>query len=260
MAYQTPFKRQRTRESSAPCAANFHHPYGNGLYIDQRTTIHIGHILTGLQQAVSSKQRLAVLHQLLSFLQYDPSTRLFRSHAGILSQFLEGKCVHSLCLQLGYTLHRNSFTSREGCELSTSNTPSNEMQLICIALDAFYRQCPQLVNEESIQNSGSEVLRILIEVLAHDKSMLSREQRNVLYATSLVRPIVSIWHSFSSCNFGTILLLQNPNTLRVVNHILSNQRTISSYPCKNSKFFCTDFLAPAAPVGSDTTSHPGMYS
>ena len=100
------------------------------------------------------------------------------------------------------------------------------MQLICIALDTFYRQCPQLVNEESIQNGGSEVLRLLIEVLVHDKSLLSREQRNILDATSLVRPIVSIWHSFSSCNFGTILLLQNPNTLRVVNHILSNQKTI----------------------------------
>ena len=218
MEYQTPFKRQRTRESSATGAARHHLPYDNSLYINQQTTIHIRQILTSLQEAVSSKQRLAALHQFLSFLRYDPSTRLFQSSPGILSQFLEGKCIHSLCLQLGYTIHRQFFTSSGEYVHSTKNTLSNEMKLICVALDTFYRQCPQLVNEESIRNSGSEVLRLTREVL-------SQEERNVFDSASpLVRPIVSIWHSFSSCNFGTTLLLQHPDTLKIINLILSVQK------------------------------------
>ena len=87
MEYQAPFKRQRTRESSATDAARHHLPYGNSIYIDQRTTIHIRRILTSLQEAVSSKQRQAALHQFLSFLRYDPSTRLFQSPRGFYRSF-----------------------------------------------------------------------------------------------------------------------------------------------------------------------------
>ena len=232
MEYQTPVKRPRTRESSA--TANHHLYYNSGIHIDERTTIHIQQILSSLQQVVASKQRVAVLQQLLSFLVYDPSTRLFQCPAGIVLQFLERKCVHLLCLQLGYALYRFSITNSGECEFSrnNNNNPSNEIHLIFIALDAFYRQCPRLVTEESIRNSGSEVLRLSREVLVQDNDSLlqemlgrNRNHGNDLYVVaSTVRSIVSIWHSFSSFNLGTILLLQNPETLRILNNILSTQK------------------------------------
>ena len=206
MEYRTPVKRPRTAESYS---AN-HIYYGNGIRVDG-TTSYTRHVLSKLQQAVTSKQRMSALHEFLNAVRYDPSTRMSRSHAAILSQFLEGKCIHILCLQLGYTLSRHYFDSRE-CD-SQINHPDEEVKLILIALDIFYRQCPELATEDSIRNNAPEVLRLLQEVMKIHPGR-----------TANTRSIVSIWHSFSSCNPGTILLLQNPQTLQAISNILSTQK------------------------------------
>ncbi len=210
--YETPVKRPRTTKASA---ANhlYYNGNANALFVDEQTAIHVQQILSSLQQAVSTKQRAHVLHQLLTFLRYEYSTRLFQSHASILHRFVEGNCIHWLSLQLGYALHRRSLAAEEH-EVSTNDNPYNdEVHLIFVALDAFYRQCPQLLlTEDSIQRNGSQVLRLSREALVHDSM---RQQQGIS------QPIVSIWHSFSACNLGTTLLLQNPETLRIVNTILS---------------------------------------
>lgn len=226
MEHETPVKRPRTAESSA---AN-HLYYGNSILIDETTTIHIRQVLSRLQQAVTSKQRVAALHQLLNFIGYDPSTRLCRSPTAILSRFLEGKCIYLLCLQLGYVLSRRCFNGG-GYDLQT-NYAKEEENLISIALDAFYRHCPELVSEDSIRNYGSEVLRLSQEVLVqHPVEMVGRNanRRNGPDDLGNVQPIISIWHSFSSCSLGTMLLLQNPATLQAINNILSTQKKQSHH-------------------------------
>jgi hypothetical protein len=218
MEHETPVKRPRTAESSA---ANHLYYRNSVLCIDETTTIHIRQVLSRLQQAVTSKQRVAALHQLLTFIGYNPSTRLCRSPTAILSRFLEGKCIHLLCLQLGYVLSRRCLNGG-GYDLQT-NFAKEEVRLILISLDAFYRHCPALVSEDSIRNYGSEVLRLSQEVLVQHPAEMegtNTNRSNGPDALGNVQPIVSIWHLISSCSLGTMLLLQNSATLQSINSIL----------------------------------------
>lgn len=227
MEHETPVKRPRTAESSA---ANHLYYRNSILCIDETTTIHIRQVLSRLQQAVTSKQRVAAIHQLLNFIGYDPSTRLCRSPTAILSRFLEGKCIHLLCLQLGYVLSRRCFNGG-GYDLQT-NYAKEEVTLISIALDAFYRHCPALVSEDSIRNYGSEILRLSQEALVqHPAEKVGRNtnRRNGPDALGNVQSIISIWHSISSCSLGTMLLLQNSATLQAINNILSTQKKQSHH-------------------------------
>lgn len=216
--YETPVKRPRTRQSST--ADHLRLDHNHELCIDENTAIHIREILSRLQQVVSTKQRVHVLHQLLRVLGYQHATRLFTCHAAILSKFVQGNCIHSLCLQLGYALHRRSLAGEDPEVGSTTNphkNPYNEVHLICIALDSFYRQCPELVTENFIQRSGSEVLRLTRQTLLQQQTEASN--------TTIALPIVSIWHSFSACHQGTMLLFQQADTLGLLNSILSREST-----------------------------------
>jgi hypothetical protein len=105
-----------------------------------------------------------------------------------------------------------------------------EQNLIVIALDVLYRHFSDLIDEGSIRNNGSEVLRLSREALAQRLGgMIGRNanRRHDPNHLSSVRSIISIWHSISSCSLGTMLLLRNTETLQIINTILSIQKTQS---------------------------------
>ena len=217
MVNQTPLKRPRTEGLSAK------NKPGNYTLNDQ-TIIHIRQVLSQLQQAITSKQRETTLHQLLNIIGYDPSTRACRCNSVILSRLLEGKCIHLLCLQLGYVLSRRNFGWEH--DLRTKY-PNEEVLLILIAFDAFYRHCSELISEDSVRSNGPELLRLLQDFLSQHLGGLGGgniDGRRGSDTFSFVQPIISIWHHFSSCSLGTILLLQNPRALQALGIILSAER------------------------------------
>ena len=214
---QSPFKRPRTHSINI----NRHDEGTTAAYIQQ--------LLSGLQLTITTKQRLNVLRQLLHFVGYDPSTRHCRCHVTILSRFLQGKCIHLLCLQLGYALNRHQNHHREQKrELHDVNFSNEEINLILIAMDIFYRYCPELVTEGSIRNEAPEVLRLLKEVLAYYRGGIIHNGTGRINSTGggsdIFLSVISIWHSCSSSSIGTMLLLQHPATLQAINNILSLQK------------------------------------
>lgn len=108
---------------------------------------------------------------------------------------------------MGYSLHSHA----GGC--------GEEISLILASLDVFYRYCPELVTEESIRTQGPELLRLLPRVLTQLKT--SHVGGTVVEnASNLLLPVVSIWHSCSSCVLGSTLLLQHPATLPAIQELL----------------------------------------
>mmetsp|Transcript_68707 Transcript_68707/g.76854 ORF Transcript_68707/g.76854 Transcript_68707/m.76854 type:complete len:636 (-) Transcript_68707:80-1987(-) len=213
MECESPFKRQRTTDP-------LYHDSNFNRH-DESTVAHAHQLLSGLQQAITTKQRLNILRQLLHFVGYDPLTRHCNCHVNILSRLVEGKCIHLLCLQLGYTLNRRH---KHHGELHDAN---EEVNLILNAMDIFYRYCPELVTESSIRNEGPEILHLLKEVLAYYRGGIIRDSAgriNFPRSSEMFLPIISIWHSCSSGNLGTMLLLQHPSTLQAVSNILSLQK------------------------------------
>ncbi|VEU42595.1 unnamed protein product [Pseudo-nitzschia multistriata] len=216
----TPLKRPRTAD---PSPTNYNY-YGNSISNDEAIRRHIQEILTELQQAISSKQRVRALRNLLHFLRYDPSTRLCRCPASTLECFVHGKCIQLLCLQLGYAIGRHRFDHGNRCGPWGQN---HEILLISTVLDIFYRYCPELVTEHSIQKNGSEVLRLSQEVfINYQREGVGQDQtqeKSGMRGSGDFLSIVSIWHSCSSCSLGTMLLLQHPGTLKAINYILSSK-------------------------------------
>ena len=213
---QSPFKRPRTRSIHI----NRHDEGTTAAYIQQ--------LLSGLQQAITTKQRLSVLRQLLHFVGYDSSTRHCRCHVTILSRILEGKCIHLLCLQLGYALNRHQNHHHRERELHGVNSSNEEINLILTAMDIFYRYCPELVTEGSIRNEGPELFRLLKDVLAYYRGgVIHNSVGRINYnggGSDIFLSVLSIWHSCSSSSIGTMLLLQHPATLQAINNILLLQK------------------------------------
>ena len=142
---------------------------------------------------MTTKQRFEVLHRLFGAgaLRYDFQTRLCHADPRILSYMVESGVVNSLFLQLGFVLRRHG-----SCK--------EEIEMTCTAIDIFHRYCPELASEHSLRTKSSDLLRLLPEVIKKE----------------VVLPVVSIWHSCSSCNLGTTLLMQNPLMLQAVGDIL----------------------------------------
>ena len=213
---QSPFKRPRTRSIHI----NRHDEGTTAAYIQQ--------LLSGLQQAITTKQRLNVLRQLLHFVGYDSSTRHCRCHVTILSRILEGKCIHLLCLQLGYALNRHQNHHHRERELHGVNSSNEEINLILTAMDIFYRYCPELVTEGSIRNEGPELFRLLKDVLVYYRGgVIHNSVGRINYngsGSDIFLSVLSIWHSCSSSSIGTMLLLQHPATLQAINTILLLQK------------------------------------
>mmetsp|Transcript_25658 Transcript_25658/g.56265 ORF Transcript_25658/g.56265 Transcript_25658/m.56265 type:complete len:643 (+) Transcript_25658:163-2091(+) len=225
----TPFKRPRTGADSFGANHNY---YGNNTRNDEATIRHIQQILSELQHVITTKQRVHTLRHLLHFIGYDPSTRLCRCNVSTLHRFVDGKCIYLLCLQLGYAIgrHRSDHGDHRDVHARGSN---DEVSLISIAIDVFYRYCPELVTENSIQTNGSEVLRLSQEMFKNcRRGGLGRDQKrrgNASNGSDNLLSIVSIWHSCSSCSLGTMLLLQNPETLQAINEILLSKMNQSHH-------------------------------
>jgi len=96
---------------------------------------------------------------------------------------VEGGIVHVLTLQLGLVLN--------GRGSSSTTTFSNEdIERVCIALDVFYRFSPETTSETALHTRGKETFRLLSDA----------------FRCGVVLPVVSVWHSCSSRQFGAWLL------------------------------------------------------
>ena len=227
----TPFKRPRTGADSFGVNRNY---YGSNTHSDEATIRHIQQILSELQHAITTKQRVHTLRHLLHFIGYDPSTRLCRCDVSTLHRFVDGKCIHLLCLQLGYAIGRHCSDHGDHRDVHARGS-NDEVSLISIAIDAFYRYCPELVTESSIQTNGSEVLRLSQAIFVYCRRRgFGRDQKRKKNASDGfddLLPIVSIWHSCSSCSLGTMRLLQHPETLQAINEILLSKMNQSHHDC-----------------------------
>jgi hypothetical protein len=170
MQYQSSAKRSRT-------------------VVDQGPNIY--DIVSGIHQAVTTKQRFEILLQLFALLEYDVATRACRCDPRVLSFMNESGVVNALVLQLGFVLHRHG-------------SAKEELDLTCTALDLFHRFCPELITEDSLRNRGVELFRLLSEA----------------FKRGTILPVLSIWHSCSSCNYGTTLLRQDSSMLQAVGEVL----------------------------------------
>lgn len=141
-------------------------------------------IVLSIHQAVTASQRFEVLHRLFQMIKYDPTNRTCQSDPGALVSWVKSGVVNALTLQLGFVLGRHG-SSRE------------EVDLICTAIDVFYRFCPDFVSEESLRVKGKELFRLLTEAARCGARV----------------PVLSIWHSCSSSGLGTALLLEEPRFL-----------------------------------------------
>jgi hypothetical protein len=164
-------------------------------------------IIADLKQAVTTHQRLHVLQQLLHFLRYDPGTRQCLCDMKILSQLHHAGIVHILCLQLGSSLHRM---------IDESSNYVVELLLRIVAL--LYRYNPDV--EKSLQLQGSEVMHLL--------PLVYQQTNTSAKSTSFNLEILSIWHSFSSSSLGTTALFERPETLPIINEMISKSRRDTS--------------------------------
>ena len=166
-----------------------------------RTTLHnqeaaCQELVVGIHHAVTTKQRFDMLQNLFLFLEYNPQTRLCYADHNKISFLVKAGIVNSLCLQLGFVLHRHG-----SCK--------EEMELTCTAIDSLYRHCGELITEDAIRQRQNDLLRFLPELAQRD----------------IVLPVLSLWHSCSSCNFGTSLLLQDTSMLQAVVRVLEQHVT-----------------------------------
>ena len=164
-------------------------------FVDQTSEVH--EIVSAIHMAVTTKQRFQALERLLGAgaLQYDHKTKFCNPEPEILSSMVEAGVVNSLCLQLGFVLNRHG-SCRE------------EIELLCIAIEIFHRYCPELITEETLRARLSELLGLLQKVF----------ERNIIL------PVLSVWHSCSSCNYGTTILMQKPFTLPVISEVIRTHR------------------------------------
>lgn len=150
-------------------------------------------IVPMIHQAVTASQRFEILHRLFRMIKYDVITRSCHSDPQVFMILIESGVVHALSLQLGFVLNRHG-SSRE------------EIELICTAIDIFYRFCPKLVSEESLRASGRETVRLL----------------SVSLQRGAILPVLSIWHSCSSSELGTSLLIEERSFLKSLSETFKN--------------------------------------
>jgi hypothetical protein len=165
-------------------------------------------VLTSLQQAFTTQQRLCSLKQLLQCLSYDPTTRVCSCPSIIISQQFRAELVQLLCMHLGSSLHGH-------CDSLNSQV----VELSLRSLEVAYRYNPDLVTENQSIRQGEEVLRLLSLVYQHTITIHSDTST---YRSSSAMLILSIWHSFSSSSLGSSLLLKRPDTLSILGDILSS--------------------------------------
>jgi HEAT repeats len=212
MEWETPQKRPRTvevptirkREYSPHLRCPSHHLHQHD---ESPSSLAIQQILSGLQQVVTTKERVHILHELLHFVEFDRENRRCRCQPWIVSLLVRGGVIQSLCLQLGYVLNRHG-------------SHEEEISLILESMDVFYRYCPELVTEDSIRTQGPELLCLLPRVLQTRNGTVDGvvESTNTCFL-----PVVSIWHSCSSCGLGSTLLLQHPATLPAIHEMLQER-------------------------------------
>jgi hypothetical protein len=151
-------------------------------------------IVSAIHQSVTTKQRLNVLHQLFRLLGYDEVTRSCDADSSVFLELTHAGVINSLCLQLGFVLHRHG-SSRE------------ELGHICFALELFYTHCPHLVTEESLKSLGSDLFQLLLSS----------------YARGVVLPVLSTLHATSGSNYGTLMLLQFAGLLPILVEVLQKK-------------------------------------
>ncbi len=162
MRYESPAKRPRTVDHE----------------IDKKTN----DIVPSIHQAITASQRFEILHRLFRMIKYDTRTRSCHSEPQVFISLIEAGVTNALSLQLGFLLNRHG-SSRE------------EVEMICTAIDVFYRFCSDLVSEQSLRTSGREMLRRLSGALRWGAFL----------------PVASIWHSCSSSELGSSLLIEEPS-------------------------------------------------
>lgn len=147
-------------------------------------------IVTSIHQSVTASQRFEIIHQLFRIIKYDSTNRSCQSDPRIFMTLVESGVVNALCLQLGFVLNRHG-------------SSTEEIDLICTAVDIFYRFCPELVDEQSLRSEARELYRVL--------------SQTIRYGVRL--PVLSIWHSCSSSGLGSMLLFEDSSFLHSIAEI-----------------------------------------
>jgi hypothetical protein len=153
-------------------------------------------IVSEIHHTVTTRQRFEVFQKLFMFLEYNPQTRLCNADPRVLHFLVRAGIVNSLCLQLGFVLHRHG-----SCK--------EELDLTCTVIGIFYRYCPELINEDYLRQRQHDLLRFLPEI----------------FLKGIVLPVLSVWHSCSSCPFGTALLLKDRSMLQAVGRVLEQHHS-----------------------------------
>jgi hypothetical protein len=176
-----------------------------------------------LQNAVTAQQRLCTLQNLLHHLQYDSITRTCQCPPTIFSQAFQMDTIKILCLHVASCLRgppRNS-------------TRQQVLEFLLRVLEVAYRYSPDLTHrEESIQHQGKEVL-YLLPIVYQQANITNQiegaiDGQNSSSVTMVLMLILSIWHLYSSSSLGSSLLLQRPDTLPILNEVLSRKQDTSN--------------------------------
>lgn len=138
-------------------------------------------------QAITTTQRMRVLQKLMVI---SDGTALVKAGS-----------MRPLCLQLGFVLNRPI----------TIETETDQVCMVCSAIDSLYRNCREDVLLESLDDIGIELLRLLSEAWKKQKSRCK---------------VMSIWRSISVSARGAVMLIHFPNFLPMMADALQND-TIS---------------------------------
>jgi hypothetical protein len=121
-------------------------------------------------------------------------------------------------MHLSGTLNRGLRSIEQDASLATE-----VLDLLLRIIDVLLRSRPELVTDVSLENVGKEVLKFLPEAYQHIAFSNNSNSSGSAGAT-ICLSITSIWHSYSSSSLGTLMLLQHPDTLRMLIEILSPRR------------------------------------
>jgi hypothetical protein len=144
-------------------------------------------IISSIHQAVTASQRSEIIESLFQIIKYDTTTRFCHSDPRFFMCLVESGIVNALNLQLGFVLNRRG-TSKE------------EIEQLCTAMDVFYRFCPDTTSDNFLRARGKETFKLLSQAV----------RRGVFL------PVLSIWHSCSSSQFGAWLLAQDTTFLESI--------------------------------------------
>ena len=134
-------------------------------------------------KAVTTTQRVRLLQKLAEI---SDGTALIQ--AGI---------MRPLCLQLGFVLNRPI----------TIETETDQVHMVCSAIDSLYRNCIEDVRVKSLDDIGVELLQLLSKAWKKKKSQSK---------------VMSIWRSLSTCARGAVMIINFPNFLPMMADALQN--------------------------------------